>query len=42
MILLASCYDSGEKKVLFVKIRTKILDLWLDKSLAKSFGAKLP
>ena len=42
MILLASCYGSGENEVLFLKIRAKILDLWLDKSLAKGFRVKLP
>ena len=42
IILLASYYGSGENEVLFVKIRAKILDLWLDKSLAKGFRVKLP
>ena len=34
-------YDSGENEVQFVKIRTRVLDQWLDKSFAKGFGPKL-
>ena len=40
MILLDSFYDSRENEVLFVKIGARVLDLWLDKSLAKCFGPK--
>ena len=42
MILLDSCYASGENEVLFVKIGARILALWLDKSLPKGFRPKLP
>ena len=39
MILLNSCYDSGEKEVLlFLKIVARILDLWLDKPSHKALG----
>ena len=30
MILLDSYYDSAENEVLFVKIRARVPDLWLD------------
>ena len=42
MILLDSCYNSGENEVLIVKIADRVLDLWLDKSHAKGYGHKLP
>ena len=38
MILLDFFYDSWEKKVLFVKIQARVLDLWLD----TSFGSRWP
>ena len=41
-ILLESFYHSGENEVLSMKIGARVLDLWLDKSLAKSFWPKLP
>ena len=42
MILSDSCYNFREKEVLSMKIGIRVLDLWLDKSLAKSFWPKLP
>ena len=38
MILLDFFYDSWEKKVLFVKIQARVLDLWLD----TPFGSRWP
>ena len=38
IILLHISHDSGKNEVLFVKIGTTVLDLWLD----MSSGSKLP
>ena len=37
MILLDSYYDSEENKVLFVKIRARFSDLWLDMPFEPKF-----
>ena len=38
IILLHSAHDSGKNEALFVKIRIRVLDLWLD----TSSGSKWP
>ena len=42
IISLNSSHDSGENEVQFVKIGTRFLNQWLDKSFAKGSGPKLP
>ena len=41
MILLDLCYDSEENEVVLLKIGARVLDLCLDKFLAKGCGPKL-